>query len=133
MIKVGDFFETSFQYSQEDVQAFANVSKDTNPIHLDEKYAANTIFKKPIIHGFLGGSIFSKIIETDFPGEGTIYMKQNMTFRQPMYVDQSYKARVEVKELYAEKHRALLNTSILDENGKKVIVGEALVLNTEKL
>ena len=133
MIKVGDFFETSFQYSQEDVQAFANVSKDTNPIHLDEKYAANTIFKKPIIHGFLGGSIFSKIIGTDFPGEGNIYMKQNMTFRQPMYVDQSYKARVEVKELYAEKHRALLNTSILDENGKKVIVGEALVLNTEKL
>ena len=60
-IKVGDTFTYSFQFTQEDVIKFAEASGDFNPIHLDSTYAKNSIFGRTIIHGFLGGSVFSKV------------------------------------------------------------------------
>ena len=65
-MRLGETYKTIFSYSQNDVQKFAEVTGDINPIHLDEKYASKTIFKKPIIHGFLSGSIFSKILGYTF-------------------------------------------------------------------
>lgn len=134
MIEVGQMYKHAFSFSQTEVEEFAKVSGDHNPIHLDTAYAANTVFKKPIIHGFLGGSVFSKLLGTLFPGEGTIYLKQTMEFVRPMYVDVSYEAILEVKEVEIEKNRALMQTNIVDPTSQKIVIkGEALVMNKEKI
>lgn len=117
----------TFKFTADDVRLFSEVSQDKNPIHLDPNYASKTIFKKPIIHGFLGASIFSKIIGMDFPGNGTIYLKQDLKFLAPMYVDTEYIAKIQVREIYSEKGRALLYTTISNKSGEMVISGEALV------
>ena len=126
---IGDVFEHDFSFSQEDVIKFSEISGDRNPIHLDEDYASKSIFKKRIVHGFLGGSIFSKVFRMIFPGEGTLFLKQSMSFYKPMYVEDVYTAKFKVLEITNKKHRALVETSILDKLGNIVIKGEALIQN----
>lgn len=120
-------FEYKFSFTQEDVQKFAEVTGDFNPIHLDAEYAKCSFFKKPIVHGFLAGSVFSKIFGTLFPGEGTIYLKQEMKFMAPMFVDIVYLAKVRVKAQMKEKSRALIETNIEDGKGNSIILGEATI------
>ena len=126
-IKKDSTFQYKFSFSQKDVENFAIATGDKNPIHLDFEYARRTIFKRPIIHGFLGGSVFSKVFGTMFPGEGTIYLKQNMSFYKPMYVDEDYKAVFNVIEVISEKHRAVVSTVIVDSTENILIKGEALI------
>jgi acyl dehydratase len=130
-IETGKQFVFPFSLSQEDIDAFAKVTGDNNPIHWDENYASQTPFKKPIIHGMFGAAIFSRVLGTSFPGEGTIYMKQTLSFQKPMYVGVLYEAIFEVKEIIEGKHRALIATSIVEkESGHVVTNGEAFVMNT---
>jgi acyl dehydratase len=133
MLKIDSQFEHLFSFTQEDVVAFAKVTGDNNPVHLDEGYAANTMFKKPIMHGMLGATVFSKVFGTMFPGEGTIYLSQSLSFLKPMYVNEKYKAVFSVKELFLEKNRALFNTQIFNGEDKLVMTGEALVMNIEQI
>lgn len=122
-----------FTFSQAEVDQFAQLTGDNNPIHLDAEYAAQTAFRKPIIHGFLAGSIFSKILGTQFPGEGTLYLKQNIEFLAPMFVDTTYEAVFTVKEI-GEKSTALIQTQIVEKNTQKLTVnGEAIVMNRQKI
>ena len=114
-------------FSQEEVLGFAELSYDTNPLHVDAEYAKKSFFGKVIVPGFLTGSMFSAIIGTKFPGEGSIYLNQSMSFRAPVFIDQVIVATVRVKELIPEKHRVLLDTCCCDEDGKVLIEGEALV------
>src|SRR6478735_2495722 len=114
-VEIGAVYTHEFSFSQEEVNRFAEVTGDRNPIHTDAEYAATTMFKKPIMHGFLGGSIFSKVFGTLFPGEGTIYLKQTMAFVKPMFVDTAYEAVFMVKEVQGEKHRALVETLIVEK------------------
>src|SRR3990172_4236067 len=88
-IENGFQYKYEFSFSDDDIIGFAKVSGDHNPIHLDEEYASKTIFKKRIIHGFLGGSVFSKVFGTIVPGEGTIYLSQSLKFMGPMYIGES--------------------------------------------
>lgn len=120
-------FNYSFRFNQKDVNAFAEASGDTNPIHLDEDYAKNTIFKRRIIHGFLGGSVFSKVFGTLFPGEGTIYLKQDLSFYRPMHTGENYNAVFKVKKVIPEKNRAIIETIIIDASKNVIISGEALI------
>jgi acyl dehydratase len=130
-IETGKKFVFPFSLTQEDINAFAKVTGDNNPIHWDENYAAQTPFKKPIVHGMFGAAIFSRVLGTTFPGEGTIYMKQSLSFQRPMYVGVQYEAIFEVKEIIEGKHRALISTSIVEkESGTVVTNGEAFVMNT---
>lgn len=134
MLKVGDSYEVEFSFSQEDVQKFAEVSGDFNPVHLDEEYTAGTIYRKPIIHGFLGGSIISRVMGMEFPGEGTIYLNQTMDFRRPMYPGTSYTAVFRVLEVDERRHRARIETNIISTEDKKpTLNGEAYVMNKEKI
>ncbi len=127
---VGDTFRYSFSFSQEQVNRFAEVTGDNNPLHSDEAYAATTPFKRPIMHGFLGGSVFSKVFGTMFPGEGTVYLSQNMKFLRPMYVNTEYETVFTIKELNTEKNLATVTTQMLDKtSGKVTIDGEATVMN----
>jgi len=122
-------FSLEFSFTQADVQAFAEVSRDFNPIHIDEDYAKKSIFKRRIVHGFLGASIFSRIFGTLYPGEGTIYLKQDLKFLAPMYAETLYKAVAELTEVISEKGRAKVRTYVQDESGNIVIDGEALIQN----
>lgn len=126
-IKVGDSFEFNFCFTQEDVIKFAEASGDYNPIHLDSSYAINSIFGRTIIHGFLGGSVFSKVFGTIFPGEGTIYLKQDLSFFKPMFTMENYIANFQIISVVSEKNRALVKTYIVDKNNNIIIDGEALI------
>ena len=68
-----------------------------------------------------------------FPGEGTIYLSQTLNFLKPMYVNENYEAVFEVKEIILEKNRAIISTSIKNQEGKSLMSGEALLMNTEKI
>ncbi|MGL5890924.1 MAG: MaoC family dehydratase [Bacteroidia bacterium] len=130
----GTVYTHEFRFTQQDVEQFAAVTGDSNPVHLDAEYAAGTMFKRPIMHGFLGGSVFSKVFGTLFPGEGTIYLKQSMAFMRPMFVDTDYEVRMTIKEVIREKHRATVETIIADKNtGDVVISGEATVMNVNRI
>ncbi len=130
LLEVGDTFQHQFSFSQQEVNLFAIVTGDSNPLHLDEQYAAQTQFKRPIMHGFLGGSIFSKVFGVLFPGEGTVYLSQNMKFLRPMYVDTLYEAVFTVQEVNREKNTAIVKTQMIDKStGKATIDGEATVMN----
>ncbi len=132
-IENGFQYKYEFSVSNDDIIGFAKVSGDHNPIHLDEEYASKTIFKKRIIHGFLGGSVFSKVFGTIVPGEGTIYLSQSLKFMGPMYIGEYYTAVFDFSEVDVAKHRAKVQTKIVDRNNNVVISGEALVLNHNKI
>lgn len=132
MLKEGDIYSHEFSYTQDDVVTFAKLTGDNNPIHLDEKYAAKTMFKKPIIHGALSSSVFSKILGTEFPGEGTVYLSQTSNFKRPMFVEVRYIAQFEVVSVN-DKKQAIISTTIKDkETGKVTVDGTASVMNREK-
>lgn len=114
-------------FTDEDVRTFAKISLDTNPVHLNDEYAANTIFKGRIVHGFLSGSLISAIIGTILPGEGTIYLNQTMNFRKPVRVSEKIKATVEIVGIKEEKNVLTLNTYCENERGEMVIEGSAVV------
>lgn len=126
-ISKSDLFEYTFSFTQDDVIKFAEASGDNNPIHLNDEFASRSIFKRKIIHGFLGGSVFSKVFGTIFPGEGTIYLKQDMSFFKPMFTKVAYKAIFKVIDTIPEKNRAIVKTTIFDQENQIVIDGEAII------
>lgn len=127
MLSIGKKWEHLFLFTQEDVKLFAQVTGDTNPIHLDEEYASNSIFKKRVMHGALSNSIFSKVFGTITPGEGTIYLSQNSKFMSPMYVDVNYVAKFEV--INAKENGIItVKTEIYDvQTNELTITGEAVL------
>jgi len=131
--QVGSVFKQTFSFTQDEVNLFIKLSGDSNPIHWDKEYAAQTPFKKPIIHGVLGSSIFSKVLGTVFPAEGTIYLGQEVRFLRPMFVDVEYEAVFTVKEVDAKRHKAIIATQILQAATRKICVdGRAEVMNENK-
>jgi len=124
---IGKTFDHNFKFKQEDVDNFAKASGDFNPMHLDEEFAKTTIFGRRIVHGFLGGSVFSKIFGTVYPGHGTIYLNQNMVFYKPMFCETDYIAKFTIIKLVLEKNRAIVKTEILDTAGTLIIGGDALI------
>lgn len=133
MIKIGDEFRHKFSYTQEDVDLYAKVSGDTNPLHIDAEYAKNSLFGRRIIHGYLGGSVFTKIFGTLLYWDGNIYMKQAMSFFKPMFTDTEYEAVITVKEIFPDKNRILFETVVIDpSSGEATIKGEALLQNKKQ-
>jgi acyl dehydratase len=133
MLELGQKYSHSFSYTQEQVNDFARVTGDNNPVHLDEEFASKSIFKRRIAHGMLGASILSKVFGTLFPGNGTIYLNQTLNFLRPMYVEEMYEAVFEVKELISDKNRAIISTTISNSEGKSVLSGEATIMNIEAI
>ena len=134
MLEIGQTYSHNFKFTQEEVDRFAEVTGDKNPVHLDADFAAKTLFKKPIMHGMLGAALFSKVFGVLFPGEGTIYLKQSLNFLRPMYVDIDYEAVFTVKEVDAVKHIAVIETVIKNKTkGSVCTSGDASVMNVEKI
>lgn len=121
--------EASFQraVSEADIIAFADVSGDKNPVHLDAAYAAKTMFKERIAHGMLTASYISAVFGMEMPGPGAIYISQTLNFRAPVKIGDVVTAKVKVVELLAAKRRARFECQCL-VNGKPVLEGEAVLM-----
>jgi 3-hydroxybutyryl-CoA dehydratase len=110
-----------------DIEMFAEVSTDHNPVHLDDAYAQDTIFEGRIAHGMLTAGLVSAVIGEQLPGHGTIYMGQNLKFLAPVRPGDTVRAEVEVIDIDYAKRRVKLDCRCLVD-GKKVLIGEATVL-----
>jgi len=126
-INVGDAAEFTKTVTETDVYNFAGVTGDFNPAHINEEYAKGTFFKKRIAHGMLSAGFISSILGTRLPGAGAIYMKQELKFLAPVYINDTITARCEVAELNAEKNRVILRTTCVNQDGTMVIDGAAVM------
>jgi len=112
--------------TEADIVLFAAVTGDTNPMHLNAEYAKDSIFGERIAHGMLAAGLITKVLGTQLPGPGTIYMSQSLKFRAPVRIGQTVTATVEVLALHPDKHRATLRT-VCTVAGEPVLEGEAYV------
>ena len=110
-----------------DIEQFAEISTDHNPVHLDDEYARDTIFEGRIAHGMLTAGLVSAVIGEQLPGHGTIYMSQNLKFLAPVRPGDLVHAEVKVVDMVIDKRRVKLDCRC-EVNGKNVLVGEAIVL-----
>ena len=109
-----------------DIIAFAGITGDTNPIHLNEEFASETMFKGRIAHGMLTASFISTVIGTKMPGPGCIYVSQNLRFKAPVRIGAIVNARCTVTKLIPEKHFVEMSTVCMVK-GTQVLVGEAII------
>ena len=134
MMKVGDQYQTDFVITQEMVNQFAELSGDKNPLHLDAEFAAQTPFKQPIVHGIFSVSIISKIMGTEFPGAGSVYLDQQFQFKRPVYPGKEYYAKIELVSVEEGRHKGVFTTRIFSKDRNKLAVdGKATVMHMEQL
>ena len=114
--------------SQSDIQAFALVSGDVNPAHLDQEYAEHTLFHGVIAHGMWGGALISTMLGTKLPGPGTIYLEQNLHFVKPVRIGDTLTITVTVVAKDDEKKRVTLDCEIINQKLAKVVYGNAVVI-----
>jgi 3-hydroxybutyryl-CoA dehydratase len=126
-LKVGQTALYARTVTEADIVLFAGISGDTNPVHINEEFASETMFAGRIAHGMLTASFISTVIGTRLPGPGAIYVTQTLRFKAPVRVGDTINARATVTELVPEKRRATLST-IVSVGGKVVLEGEAVVL-----
>ncbi|MEE9446878.1 MAG: MaoC family dehydratase [Arenicellales bacterium] len=117
--------------TDEDIQLFAQVSGDNNPMHLDDEYAANTPFKQRIAHGMLSASFISTVVGTRLPGPGSIYVNQTLKFRRPVKIGDEVITHAEITDINSKRAFVTLKT-VCQVNGKNVIEGEALMMVTRR-
>jgi 3-hydroxybutyryl-CoA dehydratase len=126
--KVGDTTTRNNSISDELVRRFAEISGDVNPVHLDEEYASTTIFKKRIAHGMLLSSFISATLANQMPGEGTIYLKQGLSFKKPAYIGDTITTELEIISIDTERNSMTISTICRNQNGEVLISGEAVVM-----
>ena len=113
--------------TEADILMYAGVSGDTNPLHLNREFAAQTPFGECIAHGMLSAGFISTVVGTKLPGPGGIYISQNLRFKAPVKVGDTVMARIEITELIPEKKRAMFKTQCL-AGDTVVIDGEAQIM-----
>ncbi len=121
-------FEFEKVFDKNDVIAFAQLSQDDNPIHINEEYASGTFFKRNIVHGVLIVSMFSKIFGTIYPGNGCIYLSQSAKFLKPAFVCDSVKAKVKLVSFDETKKRGVFLCECYNQAGQLLVTGEAVIL-----
>ena len=126
-LQIGMSRSISKQIGEAEIEMFAQVSEDRNPLHLDEAAAAASIFKTRIAHGMLSASLFSALIGERLPGHGSIYLSQNLRFTAPVKIGDTVTATVAVTDITPEKRRVSLDC-VAKVGDKTVISGDALVL-----
>lgn len=126
-LSVGQSAELTRTVAEGDLAAFAEVTGDTNPVHLDAAYAAGTAFKERIAHGMLSAGYISAVIGTKLPGPGAIYVAQSLRFRRPVKIGDAVTATATVSAIDAAKARVTL-TTVCTVGGKAVLEGEAEIM-----
>jgi 3-hydroxybutyryl-CoA dehydratase len=127
-INVGDTAEYSRLVTNREVELFAAVSGDHNPVHLDPEYAQTTQFGECIAHGMLTGAFISAAIAMELPGPGTIYLGQNLQFRSPVLLGDTLTVALEVTNKHESKPWVTIATTVRNQDGKDVARGEATVM-----
>ena len=127
-IAPGDTAQLSTTITDSDIQSFAELTGDRNPVHLDDVFASRTRFKRRIAHGMLVASHLSKVIANDLPGQGSVYLSQTLKFVAPVYPGDTVTAMVTVLAVREDKPIITLETVCVNQDGQKVITGEAIVL-----
>ncbi|ADO76267.1 MaoC family dehydratase [Halanaerobium praevalens] len=131
-MEIGQEASFSKTITEADVSLYAGVTGDLNPAHINEEYAKKTIFKGRIAHGMLGSGFISAVLGTKLPGPGTIYISQKVKFTAPVKIGDTVTATVRVKNKNEEKNRVIMDTICTTQEGKEVIVGEAVLMPPKK-
>jgi 3-hydroxybutyryl-CoA dehydratase len=126
-LSVGQEASLSNAVTEDIIKAFAEISGDRNPVHIDADYAAKTIFKERIAHGMLAAAYISAVFGTKLPGPGAIYISQALSFKAPVKIGDTVVTTVKVAELVPEKRRAKF-ACVCAVNGKPVVEGEAMLM-----
>jgi 3-hydroxybutyryl-CoA dehydratase len=130
-LEVGQTASYSKTVNERDIQLFAEVSGDHNPVHLDADYAATTMFKERIAHGMFSGALISAAVACELPGPGTIYLGQSMRFTLPVKLGDTLTVRLEILEKLP-KFRVRVATRVFNQNDELVVDGEAEILAPRK-
>ena len=126
--KPGDTASVTKIITQEDIEKFADLSGDHNPIHLDEEHAKGTRFGRRIAHGMLTSSLISNVIGNELPGVGSIYLSQTLQFLAPVFAGDTITALATVTSVREDKPIVKLETVCANQRDEIVIKGEATVL-----
>jgi 3-hydroxybutyryl-CoA dehydratase len=126
-MRVGDKSFIKKTFTSEDVETFAALSGDLNPVHLNEQYASESIFGERIVHGALTASLISAVLGTKLPGPGAIYISQDVRFVRPVFLNDEITAEVEVTEMKSEKSIAIFRTSCYNQALEVVLEGKAVL------
>jgi len=127
-LNAGDKASRTQTISDEMIRAFADLTGDTNPVHLDNAYASTTRFGRRIAHGMIGAGLISATLANDLPGPGTVYLSQTLQFKAPVYPGDTITVTVEVKSTRPDKPIVTLSTICTNQENKVVLEGEAVVL-----
>ena len=130
-LNIGDTAEITKTITERDIEAFAEVTGDRNPVHLDEEFAKTTRFGRRIAHGMLTASLISSVLANQLPGEGSVYLGQTLQFVVPVFPGDEITARVTVIEVRENRPIVELETICVNQRGETVIRGEAKVLVSE--
>ena len=126
-LQVGDRGSFTKTITSEDVFAFADVSGDHNPLHIDEEYAGKSVFKQRIAHGILTAGIISTVLGGEIPGLGTIFVELHIRFLKPVFINDTIKATGTVTEIINPK-RVRMMVACVNQKHEDVAIGNALVV-----
>lgn len=127
-LNIGDTAEFEKTISESDVYLFAGITGDMNPAHINERAAAETMFKGRIAHGMLSAGLISAVLGMQLPGPGCIYLSQDLKFLAPVRIGDTIKAKVEITEIIEDKNRVILRTTCENQEGKLVLDGVAKIM-----
>ncbi len=131
-IRIGDTATFTKTISARDVELFADVTGDNQPVHLDESFAQETRFGSRIAHGLLTAGLISAALGKKLPGPGTIYCSQDLTFLKPVFLGEKITAEVVVSQIDRERGRVVFTATCFNEEHQKVLVGKATVIPPSK-
>jgi len=127
-LKIGDSFAKSRLVTDELIRAFAEISGDRNPIHLDDEFARTTQFGKRIAHGMLSGAFISAVLGYEFVERRVVYLSQTMKFVAPVFIDDTITTTSTVTKIRPDKGIVTLETVCTNQNGEPTLKGEAVVM-----
>lgn len=130
-LKPGDQASRITTITDEMIRAFAELTGDANPVHLDDDYAAGTRFGRRIAHGMIAAGLISATLANELPGPGTVYLSQTLQFKAPVYPGDTITTSVEVQSVRPDKPIATLRTVCRNQQDAIVLEGEAVVLVRE--
>lgn len=130
-LEVGQTASYTRTVGERDIQLFAEVSGDRNPVHLDAEYAASTMFRERIAHGMFSGALISAAVACELPGPGTIYVGQQMSFTAPVKLGDTLTVRLEILEKLP-KFRVRIATRVFNQRDELVVDGEAEIIAPRK-
>lgn len=127
-LKIGDKFTTNRTVTDELIRAFAEVSGDYNPIHLDEEFAKNTRFGKRIAHGMLSGAFISAVLGNEFKDMKIIYLSQTMRFTAPVFIGDTVTTTATITNIREDKNIVTCETVCTNQNGETLVTGESKIM-----